>query len=603
MNNTAARWTLLAAVATLLGCGDDASLNPPTDASRAVEDVAPEPITAQVLSWNAAMADLGMITAVAESGDDVVVFGERGMQWLSGGAVSARDMRVMMWRDAASVPSGDGSAGRWVIAVDGAGHIWRVRDRMILEDVTARYGLSDQRVRSVAVLDETRTVFGTDEGFAVADGRRVLRWNDPSFATLVAGGGRIAALTAAGARVFDVMSQRFLDYAVEGATAVAMDADGKLVVGTATGSLWREQTNGSLVPGAPTTMGAVRSIARAGTALWVVVGGGLGVFDATEGVRLAGGITVSADARLVGSNNGSVWVLGDGRLARYTLTVDPRVQQWQEEVRPVFARRCTPCHLPGGTANINLSRYQFWVDETAVIERAVVMQRMPPPPATLTDDERAALMRWLNPPPDAGTDAGADANTDAGTSVDASGMDASMDGGLLDGGPRDAVVTDTGPRDAVVTDTGPRDAVVTDTGPRDAVVTDTGPRDVGVTDTGPRDVGVTDTGPRDGGSGFATVYPIIQRACVSCHGTSGALNMSTEALAYTNLVGVAAMGGSCAASGLTRVTPGNALTSQLYQKINGTTPSCGSAMPRGAATLPAGDIAAVRAWIEAGAAR
>jgi hypothetical protein len=131
------------------------------------------------------MAELGTITAVVESGDDVVVFGERGMQWLSGGAVFARDMRVMMWRDAASVPAGDGSAGRWVLAVDGSGHLWRVRDRMTLEDVTARYGLGDQMVRSVAVLDETRVVFGTDAGFAVADGMRVLRWNDPSFATLI----------------------------------------------------------------------------------------------------------------------------------------------------------------------------------------------------------------------------------------------------------------------------------------------------------------------------------------------------------------------------------------------------------------------------------
>jgi mono/diheme cytochrome c family protein len=105
------------------------------------------------------------------------------------------------------------------------------------------------------------------------------------------------------------------------------------------------------------------------------------------------------------------------------------------------------------------------------------------------------------------------------------------------------------------------------------------------------------------------VYPIIQRVCVTCHGGSGSLNMSTEALAYTNLVGSAgagtlAMGASCGTSGLRRVTPGDAMMSLLYLKIRGgTAPPCGSAMPRGLPTLPAADIAAVRAWIDAGALR
>ncbi|MDO9016476.1 MAG: hypothetical protein Q8S73_17080 [Deltaproteobacteria bacterium] len=640
MKKHTVRWMVLLAAAA--GCGGEDPTSPGGDAGdaaivgdapRPIPDVAPEPVTATVLSWNAAMAELGTITAVVESGDDVVVFGERGMQWLAGGAVSARDARVMMWRDAASVPAGDGSGGRWVLGVDGAGRVWRVRDRMTLEDITARYGLEDQMVRSVAVLDESRTVFGTDMGFAIADGMRVLRWNDPSFAMVVAGSGRVAARTATGARVFDVMSQRFVDYAVEGASAAALDAEGKLVVGTAAGALWREQANGALAPGAPTTTGAVRSIARAGSNLWMIAGGSLGVFDATEGVRLATGVTVAADARLVGSGNGSVWVLGEGRLSRYALTVDPRVQQWEQEVRPVFARRCTPCHLPGGTANINLSRYQFWVDETAGIRRAVVdMRRMPPPPAMLTDEERAAIVRWLDPPPDAGTpDAGTpDAGAMDGGVADGGPRDAGVtDRGPLDGGPRDTGVTDrgpldSGPRDTGVTDrgpldSGPRDTGVTDrgpldSGPRDTGVTDrgpidSGPRDTGVTDrgpadTGPRDTGPADTGPRDAGSGFAAVYPIIQRACVSCHGGSGALNMSTQTMAYNNLVGVAAMGGSCGASGLLRVTAGDAMASLLYLKIRGgTAPPCGSAMPRGAATLPAADIAAIRAWIDNGAAR
>lgn len=610
-------------LALAAGCGD-ASEPSSEGGVRFGEDVAPEPVTVRPIEWNAAMADLGMLTAVVESGDDVAVFGERGMQWLSGGALLARDGRVMMWRDAASVPAGDGSAGRWVLAVDGAGHVWRVRDRMTLEDVTGRYGLGDLSVRSVTALDDTRTVFGTDAGFAVADGNRVLRWNDPLFASVVAGGGRVAARTMSGLRAFDVMTMRFVDYAVPGASAAAVDPDGKLVVGTAQGALWREGAMGSLAVGAPTVRGAVRSLARAGSNLWVLAGGSLGVFDATEGVRLAAGVTVPEGSRLVGSPGGGVWVLGDGRLSRYALSVDPLVDQWEREVRPIFARRCTPCHLPGGTANIPLSRYAYWDEERDALRRAVVAERrMPPPPSPLTEEERATIARWLNAGAGADggtTDGGAvtEAGTDAGPldagARDAVAMDAPRDVGV-DTGPRDTgvrdVAADTGVRDAgamdagvrdAATDAGPRDAWAVDTGPRDAT-TDAGPRDTGVADVGVADVGAADVGAADAGSAFAAVYAIIQRDCVRCHGGSGSLSMSTQATAYANLVGTGAMGSSCGSSGFTRVVAGDPMASLLFLKVRGGTPPCGSAMPRGAPALSAGDVETIRAWIAAGAAR
>lgn len=604
------RWCL---AALLAGCGES-PMEPSRDGGAVVvADVPPEPVTVQPLNWNAAMAELGTIAAVVESGDDVVVFGERGMQWLSGGAVLARDMRAMMWRDAASVPAGDGSMGRWVVAVDGMGRVWRVRDRMSLEDVTGRYGLGDLAVRTVAALDDARTVFGTDTGFAIADGSRVLRWNDPAFAAVVAGGGRVAARTMAGVRAFDVTAQRFVDYAVPGASAAAVDADGRLVVGTSSGGLWRAGTDGALSVAAPTTTGPVRSVARAGSNLWVIAGSALGVFDAAQGVRLATGVTLPEGSRLVGSPNGSVWVLGEGRLSRYALMVDPRVHQWEQEVRPIFARRCTPCHLPGGTANIPLTRYLNWVEEQDALRRAVVNdRRMPPPPAELTEAERATIARWLNAGMDAGAgDGGAEAGVDAAVTdaprVDAPRMDAGADVPRVDV-PRMDTGVDVPRTDVPRMDTGvdvPRtDVPRTDVPRTDSGVTDTGPRDTGVRDTGVTDAGPRDAGPRDAGGGFTATYAIIQRACVSCHGSAGALNMSTESTAYANLVGTAAMGGSCGSSGLSRVVPGDAMASLLYLKIRGgTAPPCGNAMPRGASTLPAADIATIRDWIEAGAAR
>src|SRR5580704_8663640 len=63
---------------------------------------------------------------------------------------------------------------------------------------------------------------------------------------------------------------------------------------------------------------------------------------------------------------------------------------------------------------------------------------------------------------------------------------------------------------------------------------------------------------------FTTVYSdIISKACLPCHApkgvgdTAGKLDMSTQALAYTNLQ-LPATGSVCKASGLKLVVPGDA---------------------------------------------
>jgi hypothetical protein len=101
---------------------------------------------------------------------------------------------------------------------------------------------------------------------------------------------------------------------------------------------------------------------------------------------------------------------------------------------------------------------------------------------------------------------------------------------------------------------------------------------------------------------WTTVYTtIIQPGC-SCHvsGASGSLAMPNQATAYTNLVGVSADGLSCGSSGLDRVVAGDADSSLLYQKVAGTA-SCGARMPFMGAPLPAGQVADIQAWINAGA--
>jgi hypothetical protein len=119
---------------------------------------------------------------------------------------------------------------------------------------------------------------------------------------------------------------------------------------------------------------------------------------------------------------------------------------------------------------------------------------------------------------------------------------------------------------------------------------------------------------------FTNVYSsIISARCTGCHRpggsgvTAGLLDLSTQAAAYTNLVGVAAQGTSagtsgitCASTSLARVVPSDASSSLLFAKVHsklaGALAPCGSPMPPGSsASLTAAQIDLIGAWINAGA--
>jgi len=121
---------------------------------------------------------------------------------------------------------------------------------------------------------------------------------------------------------------------------------------------------------------------------------------------------------------------------------------------------------------------------------------------------------------------------------------------------------------------------------------------------------------------FTNVYAnVIGARCTGCHRpgsggvTVGMLDMSTQAAAYANLVGVPSAGTAPGTSGVTcvslampRVSPSNATGSLLYNKVAsklppGTTPACGSPMPLPAAAGPLtqAQVDLIAAWIGAGA--
>jgi hypothetical protein len=107
---------------------------------------------------------------------------------------------------------------------------------------------------------------------------------------------------------------------------------------------------------------------------------------------------------------------------------------------------------------------------------------------------------------------------------------------------------------------------------------------------------------------FTQVYQnIISPICVQCHNPQGIgvsmghLDMSTQALAFKDLVGVEAMGIFCGGMG-TRVVASNAGNSIMFKKVDPAQPApCGSKMPLGLPPLTAAQTAEIEGWINAGA--
>ena len=108
----------------------------------------------------------------------------------------------------------------------------------------------------------------------------------------------------------------------------------------------------------------------------------------------------------------------------------------------------------------------------------------------------------------------------------------------------------------------------------------------------------TDAGGAEPKVTFTEAYSKVLASCTSCHagfiGQIDGLDMSTQATAYKNLVGVRA-----SRCGGTLVVPKNAAGSVLYQKV--TSPPCGSLMPQNAPPLSATQIGLLKDWIDEGA--
>jgi hypothetical protein len=116
------------------------------------------------------------------------------------------------------------------------------------------------------------------------------------------------------------------------------------------------------------------------------------------------------------------------------------------------------------------------------------------------------------------------------------------------------------------------------------------------------------------GPGFSTTYAMFSE-CTGCHGgypIQGELDLSTEDIAFSQLVDVPAAGIHCADPPHVRVVPGDVDGSLLYQKLS-MTMDCGLGMPESEGPFHPGandvtpftaeQLAIVAAWIDGGAVR
>lgn len=398
--------------ALALGCGDgamvsmDASADASTDArTDARTDVAtdaapiplppPGPLSVQEVVWNPLRTDLGAIQAVADYPNGEVLFTDRGATVMVGGAVASRANAAMQqWSSAAVLPAGDRSGGQWLVGVDGNGRVQRLRGLTAFETISDRYGLAGVRVNALGMLSATSVAFATEGGLSIADGMTVTRYTDPTFATvLAAGSARVAGASADVVRLFDPMGGRLLAFGLGGVTALAIDARGRLVASTAT-ELYLQDDHGDL---RLRYAGAMHGLVRSGERVWFAAGTELGALDG-DMVRRSNGAGIAATARLQPSATGDVWVLAGASVRRFgpARMVDPDEASFERAVRPVFIRTCAQCHLPGGSAHIDLSTYAAWDDRRPLIRSRVLMQRnMPPAGVTFTTADRAAVTAWV----------------------------------------------------------------------------------------------------------------------------------------------------------------------------------------------------------------
>ncbi len=361
-------------------CGSDGIATPASVGS----------ITVSPVQWNVGGEDVGNVAAVAETAGDVALFGDKGALVFAGGALSTTDDTVKEWLSGATTIPAPDSAETWLVANGADGRLYRLRALRTLEDVSDRYGLTDASVESIVAGSGEWVVFGLKDGIAVADGTTVLRY-DGALRGLSAFGARAAGILSDNSvRVIDLATMKAVGYSPTGAKATAFDAAGKLWVETEHELL--EENAGKLDVVYRDDRQTFHGLTYGGGHLWFGVGTELGLLEAGK-VSIAKA-DIAADAALFGSPSGDVWTLSSGALSRFGLPVTGDEADWRTNVLPVYARVCSQCHAPGGTAGTDLSTYASWAQRRLAIHDRVNVTKNMPQGQSISDEDAQAVATW-----------------------------------------------------------------------------------------------------------------------------------------------------------------------------------------------------------------
>ena len=385
--------TLLATMA--LGCG----AAPHTRAAGAVS-----PLAVRTVAWNPARAPVGEVRAVADGGDIVTVFSDRGATVFASRARVATDTTVTDWRGGGAV-GGAGGAAPFIFGVAGDGRVYRLRGLRAFEDVSDRYGLQGEHVHGAIAAGGQDVAFLLGGAIAVAGGAEVARYATPEgmLRGLAGGAGFAAEVGPDEVRVLDLARRTVARYPVPGATHAALGADGRLYV-TTPRAVYAGPARGALALVYDARADTIHGLVTSGSDVWFLDGEELGV---VQGDRVAetAGAKIGRDAALSPSASGDVWVLEGGALERFAraegAAPEASATTWAREIAPAFGRACVSCHLPDGISGTDLSTIAAWEEKRAQIRARVVDARsMPPEGHPLSEADRAAIRRWVDAEPE-----------------------------------------------------------------------------------------------------------------------------------------------------------------------------------------------------------
>lgn len=370
------------------------STAPPSDGGTLPTIAAP--LFVRAITYNNMMVPLGTVQAVTDNAGTTAFFGSLGMRLLRAGALFASNAEITMWRSAATVPAVVGT-GTWTIAVDAMGRVHRVRPDNLLEIVGDRYGLTGMSVRWVAHGGMNFVGFASETHLSISDGMNIRRVMEGPFTAFGASNNLFAGVSPDRVKVLDAATGRLRTWNLPGATAVAIDAMGK-VIASAGPVLWAEAADGTL-EGVFRAPAPITAMVRSGPRVWFVSGRELGTY-AMGRVSMTTGTMLETNSTLSPASMDEVWVSSAMAPRRYAADTGTQTPEaiWRATMQSIYASSCADCHFPGmGGQAPDLSTYMGWDANRMKIRNSVVLMMAPvmPPRGMFTMEQRNAVDAWL----------------------------------------------------------------------------------------------------------------------------------------------------------------------------------------------------------------